>query len=73
VGTSVQAQNLSPKSKDSQEWSAAAQRLLESAIEQNLAMTYEQRIEAHENARQLMNDLRDAGKELHGAESQGPA
>ncbi len=38
--------------------------LLESAIEINLQMSVEKRIEAHENARQLMMDLRQAGQEL---------
>lgn len=37
-------------------------RLLESAILLNLRMTPEQRIEAHENARQLMLDLMEAGR-----------
>lgn len=37
-------------------------KLLESAIISNLKMTPEQRIEAHENARQLMHDLIEAGK-----------
>lgn len=43
--------------------------LLESAIEGRLAMTYEERIEAHENARQLLNDLQAAGKKAR-AESE---
>ena len=40
-------------------------KLLESAILSNLAMTPEARIEAHENARQLMLDLLEAGKALY--------
>lgn len=36
--------------------------LLESTIESNLGMPYEDRIEAHENARQLAEDLRLAGQ-----------
>lgn len=43
--------------------------LLESAIETNLKMSYENRIEAHENARQLLIDLRSAG-EKNGTRSQ---
>ncbi len=39
-----------------------SERLLESAILLNLRMTPEQRIEAHENARQLMLDLMEAGR-----------
>ncbi len=46
-------------------------KLLESAIASNLEMTPEERIEAHENARQLMMDLQEAGKVLRAAESQG--
>ena len=41
-----------------------SQKLLESAVELNLQMTYEERIDAHENSRELMNDLRQAGEEL---------
>lgn len=37
--------------------------LLESAIELKLAMSYEERIEAHENALRLLNDLKQAGEE----------
>lgn len=46
--------------------------LLESAIESNLKMSYEARIEAHENARQLMIDLKLAGEEAR-AKSQKPS
>ena len=49
-----------------------SEKLLESAIELNLQMSYESRIEAHESALQLLNDLRQAGEE-HRAESQGTA
>lgn len=42
-----------------------SEKLLESAIELHLKLTHEQRISAHENARELANDLREAGKELH--------
>ena len=42
-------------------------KLLESAIVTNLEMTPEERIEAHENARQLMMDLQAAGKVLRAA------
>jgi hypothetical protein len=35
--------------------------LNQSALEERLQMTPEERIEAHENARQLMDDLRKAG------------
>ena len=45
------------------ELAADSDKLLESAIISNLRMTPEQRIEAHENALQLMLDLIDAGKE----------
>jgi hypothetical protein len=48
-------------------------KLLESAIALNLEMTPEERIEAHENARQLMADLQEAGKALRESESQNPA
>ena len=44
--------------------------LLESAIITNLKLSYEDRIEAHENARELMEDLRLAGQNLH-AKSKG--
>ena len=39
-----------------------SEKLLESAILYNLRLTPEQRIEAHENARQLMLDLLEAGR-----------
>ncbi len=47
-----------------------SQQLLESAIESNLKLSYEARIEAHENARRLAADLRQAGEALR-AKSQG--
>jgi len=37
--------------------------LLEAAVEMNLRLSYEARIEAHENARLLALDLNAAGKE----------
>lgn len=40
-----------------------SKKLLDSAIELNLALTFEERIEAHENALQLLNDLKFAGEE----------
>ena len=50
--------------------SAESDKLLESAIISNLRMTPEQRIEAHENARELMLDLIEAGKMHYAAQSQ---
>ena len=41
-----------------------SRKLLEFAIEANLKMTYENRIDAHENARELLVDLRQAGEKL---------
>ena len=41
-----------------------SQALLVSSILSNLQKSYEERIEAHENARELMNDLAEAGKSL---------
>lgn len=32
------------------------------ALERNLNLTYEERIEAHENARKLVEDLQQAGE-----------
>jgi hypothetical protein len=52
---------------------ADSDKLLESAIISNLRMTPEQRIEAHENALQLMLDLIKAGKEARReSQSQSP-
>lgn len=39
-----------------------SKQLLNAAIDERLNMTYEERIEAHENARQLMEDLKKAGE-----------
>lgn len=38
--------------------------LLISAIKNKLSLSYEERIESHENARQLIHDLSNARKEL---------
>ncbi len=43
--------------------------LNQAALEERLKMTPEERIEAHENARQLMEDLKQAGEAAR-AESQ---
>ncbi len=48
----------------------SSQQLLVSAIESKLRMSYEARIESHENSRQLMIDLQRAGEMLRG-KSQG--
>jgi hypothetical protein len=53
-----------------QDLSADAEILLGAAIMINLQMTPEVRIEAHENARQLMADLQEAGRVLRAAKSQ---
>jgi hypothetical protein len=57
------AQSDSPLAADSE-------MLLKAAIIANLQMTPEERIDAHENARQLMADLQEAGRALRAAESQ---
>ncbi len=49
-----------------------SEHLLDSAIELNLKMSVEERIEAHENSRQLLVDLKQAGDALR-AESQKPS
>ena len=54
------------------EFAEDSAKLLESAIISNLELTPEERIEAHENARQLMMDLQEAGKALRAAEPQNP-
>lgn len=46
--------------------------LLESAIESNLKMSYESRVDAHENARRLMEDLKQVGEKLR-AKPQNPS
>ena len=43
-----------------------------SVIEYNLSLTPEERIENHEAARELMLDLREAGKKHYEAQSQSP-
>lgn len=52
------------------EFAEDSAKLLESAIASNLELSPEQRIEAHENARQLMSDLQEAGGMLRAAEPQ---
>jgi len=42
-----------------------SEKLLLSALLLNLSKTIEERIEAHENSRQLMMELQKAGKELN--------
>lgn len=42
-----------------------SKKLLDAAITERLAMSYEQRIESHENARQLAEELKKAGETLH--------
>jgi hypothetical protein len=44
----------------------------ESEILERLKLTYEKRIEAHENARQLVEDLQNAGKALNAESSPTP-
>ncbi len=39
------------------------EKLLISAIKEKLKLSFEERIESHEKARELLNDLREAGKE----------
>lgn len=46
-----------------------AEKLLESAILSNLMLSYEKRVDAHENARQLMLDLIEAGKAFYATQS----
>ncbi len=52
------------KLQSEQSFENDAEQLLQSAIISNLKMSYEERIEAHENARQLAEDLRLAGQEV---------
>lgn len=47
-------------------------KLLLAAIEERLKMSCEERIEAHENARELLNDLQKAEKSAS-AKSESPA
>jgi len=44
-----------------------------SLVERALSLSYEERIDAHESARQLMNDLKKAGEEYRARQSQSPA
>ena len=60
---------MRPHSANQSELDGDSEALLESAILINLEMTPEERIEAHENARQLMADLQEAGRTLRAAES----
>lgn len=39
-------------------------KLLDSALLEKLSLSYEERIESHENARKLINDLCEAVEEL---------
>lgn len=41
-----------------------------SLVEQMLRMSYEERISAHESARELVNDLLEAGREYRANESE---
>jgi hypothetical protein len=41
-----------------------------SLIDHTLSLSYEERIEAHESARQLVNDLQEAGKKYRAEQSQ---
>ena len=42
-------------------------------IEFNLSLSFEERIENHEAARNLMLDLRDAGKRFYETQSEAPS
>ena len=44
-----------------------------SLIDASLSLSYEDRIDAHESARVLMEDLREAGKKLYATGSEGTA
>jgi hypothetical protein len=44
----------------------------DSLVAHLLSLTYEQRIDAHELARELVQDLMHAGKEFYARQSQGP-
>lgn len=52
-------------SSSNEKLSEDSKKRLESTLSSNLEMTPEERIEAHENARQLMLNLQTAGKALH--------
>jgi hypothetical protein len=56
--------NMASKTEIQNPLAIDSEKLIESAIESNLQMTYEDRIEAHENARQLLIDLQQAGEDL---------
>lgn len=60
-----------------QEWSQLKKNspghLDPSLIERSLALSYEQRIDAHESALQLMRELQKAGQEFYARQSKGPA
>ena len=43
-----------------------------SLIEHILKLSYEERIEGHESARQLVRDLQKAGQEYYARQSQSP-
>lgn len=45
----------------------------ESLIEHMLTLSYEERIDAHEAARQLVQDLQQAGQEYYARQSQNSA
>lgn len=64
--------NLKEKDIELDILAAEAQKNLESQIQSLQKLTYEERIEAHENALKLYNDLRAIGEERR-AESQKPA
>jgi hypothetical protein len=63
LGRAASGAAQSTKSNNLFEHSVA---LNSSALESNLKLSVEERIEAHENARQLMIDLREAGREWYG-------
>lgn len=44
-----------------------------SLVEHLLSLSHEQRIDAHEEARELVHDLMQAGKEYYAQQPQGPA
>ena len=44
-----------------------------SLVEHTLTLSYEERIEAHEAAHQLMRDLQKAGQDYYARQSQSPA
>ncbi len=44
-----------------------------SLVEHHLRLSYEERIEAHESARQLVDDLQEAGRQYRANQSQTAA